>query len=452
MKVIIVGMGRVGSSLARALVKEGHDIVAVENDAAILQDCVNKLDIQGICGNGCIAENLKEAGVEHCDMLIAVTPQDENNILCCMVARVLGAKHLVARVRDPEYFDQFEFMRGSLGINMLVNPEESASHEIMRILRFPEAVKVSSFSRGKVDIVEFKLPAGNKLEGLSLAEVRKKLKISVLIVAIERDGKTIVPGGNTVLKADDTVSVCAKHTEIRTFFRSFGLIKHKVQSVMILGGGRDAFYLARELEESGFSVKLITRSYDRCVEIKGELEKTQVICGNFTDRDVLETEGIAGMDAVVCMSDYDENNIVIALYARERGVEKTITVLHGDSYHGILESIRLDTAISPYRLAAAELARYLRAIDVSENSRVLAMYKIANERAEALLFNVGENALFAGKKIRELSMQSGVLIAAIVRAKNVIIPDGNTQLEKDDEIVVVSTGKQIRALEDILES
>lgn len=452
MKVIIVGMGRVGTTLTEELCKEGHAIVAIEENSETLQECVNKFDIQGICGNGCIADNLKEAGIERCDMLIAVTPQDANNILCCMVARVLGAKHVVARVRDPEYFSQFEFMRGKLGISLLVNPEESAAHEILRILRFPAALKVNSFSGGKVDIVEFKLPPDCKLAGLSLAEVRKKLTVPVLIVAIERDGGIIVPDGNVVLRAGDVLSACAKHSEMRTFFRTFGLLKHKAQSVMILGGGRMAFYLARELEESGFSVKIISNSYDKCVEIKSGLEKTQVICGDYTNRDVLENEGIEGTDAVVCMSAYDENNIVTSLFAREKKVEKTITVLHGDSYRGILESIQIDTVVSPYRLTAAELARYLRAVDVQENCAVKALYKIAGEKVEALLFNINSDERFVGKKLMELQLRKGVLLAAVIRGKTASIPSGSFELEQNDDLIVISSGKQILGLEDILQS
>ena len=452
MKVIIVGLGRVGLTLAGELCKEGHDIVAVENNPTVLQECVNKLDIQGICGNGCIADNLREAGVAHCDMLVAVTRQDENNILCCMVAKVLGAKRLVARVRDPEYFDQFEFMHGKLGIDKLVNPEESVSHEILRILRFPAAVKVSSFSGGKVDIVEIKLPQESKIEGVTLADMRKKSKVNVLVVAVEREGKILIPDGNTALTGGDSISICAKHAELRTFFRTFGLLKHKIQAVMILGGGREAFYLARELEDSGFSVKIITNSYDRCLEIKGGLDKTQVVCGDYTDRDVLENEGIEGADAVVCMSPYDENNIVTALFAKEKGVAKTISVLHGDSYRGLLESIRLDTAISPYTLAAAELARYLRAVDVSDGRQVKAMYKIAGERAEGLLFGIAGDDRFVGKSVKELRLRKGILIAAVVRGKTAYIPDGSFTLEENDDLVVISTGDQLYELGEMLQS
>ncbi|MBO5045916.1 MAG: Trk system potassium transporter TrkA [Clostridia bacterium] len=452
MKVVIVGLGRVGLTLAKVLCEEGHDIVAIERNAETLQESVNHLDIQGIVGNGCVAENLQSAGVAQCDLFVAVTAQDENNLLCCMVARVLGAKRVVARVRDPEYYEQFQFMRESLGINSLVNPEVAASHEISRILRFPTAMKVSSFSAGKVEIIECKIPSGCKLIGASLAEIGKQSKPKVLVVAIERDGKTFIPDGSTVLQEDDVINVCAKHAALRTFFRNYGLLKHRVQSVVILGGGRDAFYLARMLEESAFSVKIIAHDYDRCREIKSGLKHTQVVCGDYTDREILDREGISDADAVVCMSEHDENNIVIALYAKEQGVEKVIPLLHGDGYRGLLENIKLESSISPYRLAAAELARYLRAIDVEEGHQVLAMYKIANEGAEALLFKVDKDERFIGKPLKDLKIKRGNLISAVIRNATVHIPDGNFVLEENDEIVVVSTAEQLYELEEILQS
>lgn len=452
MKIVIVGMGRVGQILTEELCKEGHDIVAIESDAATLQDCVNRFDIQGVCGKGCSADILLEAGVFGCDMLVSVMPEDESNILCCIVARELGAHNLVARVRSPEYFRQFEFLRSRLGIAMLVNPEEAASHEIQRILCFPAATKIDSFSGGKVDVVEFKLPKESKLEGLTLAEIRKRLKVDALIVTIEREGKIIIPGGDTALRSGDTVGVCARHLEIGAFFRTFGLFRQKAATVMILGGGEDVFYLARGLEASGFFVKIVCNSYERCLAFKGGLKKAVVVCGDYTDREVLEREGIAGADAVVSMSHYDENNIVTSLFAGAKGVKKPVAILRGESYRGLLETVGIDTVVSPYRLAAAAIVRYLRARDVKEGSGVKAMYKLADERAEALLFNVNDNPRLIGKPLRDLPLERGNLIAAVVRGKNVFIPDGNFVLEGKDDVVVISSGERIFELEDVLSS
>ncbi len=450
MKVIIVGMGRVGSTLAGELCREGHSVIAVESDPSVLQECVNKFDIQGVCGKGCSADILLEAGVESCDMLVSVMPEDENNILCCIVAKALGASNLLARVRDPEYYKQFEFLRNKIGIGMLVNPEEAAAHEIMRVLRFPVATKVNSFSNGKVDIVEFKLPKESKLEGLTLAEIRKKLKIDALIVTIEREGKIIVPNGDVALRANDVVGVCAKHYEVGAFFRTFGLFRQKADTVLILGGGDDVFYLAKDLEESGFFVKIICNSYDRCFKFKSGLKKAVVVCGDYTDREVLEREGIAEADAVVSMSHYDENNIVTSLFAKAKGVKKPVAILRGDSYRGLLETVGIDTAISPYRLAAAAIVRYLRATNVDPDGAVQAMYKLADERAEALLFNINGNEQFVGKCLKELPLVKGVLIAAVVRGRNVYIPDGNFRMEEKDDVVVISSGERISELEDLI--
>lgn len=452
MKIVIVGMGRIGTTVVEELCKEGHDIVAIDNDAEKIQDCVNRFDILGVTGNGCSAEILREAGVEKCDMLVAVTPHDEYNLLCCVVAKALGAKHLVARVRDPEYDRSYDFLRKRLGIQLFINPEETASQEILRILRFPAATKVTTFSNGKVEIVEFKVPEKNALAGLSLIELRKRINVPALIVTIEREGKLEIPGGTAVIKAGDVVNVCATQKEIKNFFRAFGLFQHKAQTVIILGGGDDVFYLARELVEREFFVKIICNSMERCEEIKGELEKAVVVFGDYTDREVLEREGVATADAVVSMSHYDENNIVTSLFAKAKGAKKTITTLRGDSYRGILESIHIDTAISPHRLAATEITRYLRALDVQESSGVKAMYKFSDDRAEALLFNVGESAQFAGVRLKDLPLHKGILLAAVVRGKTVCIPDGNFSLETGDELVVISSGKPILELEDMLQS
>jgi len=451
MKVIIIGMGRMGITLTEELCREGHSIVAIERDAAVLEECVNKYDIQGVCGNGCSAEVLREAGVEKCDMLISVTPQDENNILCCIVARALGVGNLVARVRDPDYFTQFGFLRESLGIGLLVNPEQAAAEEILRILRFPAAMKIHHFSGGKVTVMEFKLPAHSKIVGLSLIELRRKIKSAVLIVAIERDGQVIVPDGEITLHAGDILSVCASYSEVRSFFCAAEILLPKAQSVMILGGSDDAFYLARELEDSGFFVKIICTSLEKGEKIKSGLARTEVACGDFTDRRVLEREGIAGTDALVCMSHYDENNIVAALYAKSKGVKKTITVLHGDSYRDILESVGVETEISPYRLAAADIARHLRSIE-AKNGGATAMYKLAGEQAEALLFNVEAGSRLIGIPLKALSLRKGILIAAVVRGKSVFIPDGSFVLNEKDKVVVISSGEIILQMEDVLRS
>lgn len=452
MNVIIVGIGRTGISIVKNLSSESHNIVAIDLDSERINDAVNRYDIQGICGNGCMESILEEAGVENTDLLISVTDSDEQNILSCLMGKAMGVKHLIAHVRNPEYFSQFEGMREKFGIGMFINPEATLAEEITKLLRFPSAVKVSSFSGGRLEIAEIKVSKDSKICGKTLKELKHNSKTDFLIVAIVRGDEVIVPNGSTVIEEDDVINVCAKHFELKNLFSYFGFLKHKVQSVMILGCNDDAYYLASILELNGFNVKLIGKNYDKCLELKNRLENVNVICDDFTDKDVLDREGIDSVGAVVSMSTYDENNIVTSLYAKNRRVSKVITVLRKDEYSGILQEIDLESPVSPYELAGAEIAKYVRSIDVPKDSQILSMQKIAGGRAEALFFNVGGNTAFVGKSVKDLNvnMKDGVLIVAVSRKRTSVIPDGNTLIEEDDGIIVASVKNTIYQLEDVL--
>ena len=454
MKVVVVGLGKVGRNILQCLVEERHDIVAIDENAETVQDIVDRYDVKGLCGNGCIAENLEEAGADTADLLLSVTPSDEQNVLCCLIAKSLGAKNTIARVRDPEYNQQADFMREKLGIDRLVNPDKALAKEIIRLLRFPSAEKISSFADGKVEIVEMKIPPASVLAGKKLSEIDVRNKrFSVLIAAIERGGEIIVPGGDTVLKEGDILSICAKHFELCDFLRCYGLLKKKVQYVMILGAGRSAYYLAHDLEMCGFHVKIISPNREKCGDIKNKLENTSVVCGDFTDREILEAEGIADADAVVAMSSYDENNIMISLFAKGKNVPKIVTVVSNDSYGGILESISLDTIISPYQVVAEDTVKYLRSISVPADSRIVALYRIADDRAEALQFNVNHHKEFTDKAVRELhhKLRTGVLITAIVRGKTLVVPGGDTGIRGEDSMIVITTHHgAVSSLDDLL--
>ncbi len=454
MKVIVVGLGKVGRNILQCLIEEEkHDVVVVDQNAETVQSLVDRYDVMGLCGNGCIAENLKEAGVETADLLLSVTPSDEQNVLCCLIAKSLGVKNTIARVRDPEYNQQADFMREKLGIDRLVNPDKSLAKEIIRLLRFPSAKKISSFSDGKVEIVEMRLPADCALAGRRLNEINVKGKrLSILISAVERGGEIIIPNGETVLKEGDVLSICAKHFELCEFLRAYGLLKKKVQYVMILGAGRSAYYLAHDLETCGFQVKIISPNREKCTDIKNKLNNSSVVCGDFTDKEILEAEGIAEADAVVAMSTYDENNIMISLFAKAKEVAKIVTVVNNDSYGGILESIPLDTVVSPYQVVAEDTLKYLRSISVPADSRIVALYRIADDRAEALQFNVNHHREFTDKAVKDLhqKLRSGILITAIVRGNALVVPNGETVIRGEDSIIVITTQGFVSSLEDIL--
>ena len=453
MKVIVVGVGKVGRNILQCLVEESHDIVVVDQNAEAVQTVVDRYDVMGLCGNGCIAENLKEAGADTADLVISVTPSDEQNVLCCLIAKSLGAKNTIARVRDPEYNQQSAFMRDKLGIGRLVNPDKALAEEITRLLRFPSAEKISTFAEGKVEIVEMKIPVGSIMAGKKLSEINTgKKRFSILIAAVERDGNIVVPNGETVLKDGDVLSICAKHFELCDFLRGYGLLKKKVQYVMILGSERSAYYLAHDLETCGFKVKIISPNREKCLDMENKLDETSVICGDFTDKEVLEAEGISDADAIVAMSSYDENNIMISLFAKGKKVPKIVTVVSNASYGGILESIDLDTVVSPYQVVAEDTVKYRRSISVPADSRIVALYRIADDRAEALQFNVNHHREFENKAIKDLHhrLRHGILITAIVRGKTLVIPNGDTVIKGDDSIIVITTEGAISSLDDIL--
>lgn len=461
MKIIVVGAGKTGSSLIKNLSVESHDIVAIDIDSELVQENIEKYDINGIVGNGCLAPILIEAGAEDADLFIAVTDKDEMNILSCVVGKSLGAQHIIAQVRDPQYYENFESMGEKLGINMFVNLEATLADKIATLLKAPAGVNLSAFYSGRraggrggrLEIAECIIDANNRVCGKSLAEIRATHKCDFLIVAIERGEKVIVPNGNTVIEADDIVSVCTKHGELRKVATCFGIGKQKVDSAMILGCEEDAYYLAARLLDEGVEVKLIGKDRDKCEDIKTRLEKLNVICDDYNDKEVLIREGIDETDALVAMTPSDENNIVASLYARTRNEDmKVVTIVNTDLYRDMLEDIDLNLVLSPYELSGAEIAKYTRSINVPKDSQIISMNKIAGGKSEALRFTVGKNELFVGKQIAELSkdMLQGVLVCAIIRGRAFILPHGDTVLEEDDDIIIASLENKITKLEDIL--
>lgn len=453
MKVIVVGVDKTGQSLIKNLSNEKHDIVGVDTDAAQVQSVIEQYDVNGVVGNGCFSPILAEAGAADADLLIAVTDRDETNILCCLVGKSLGAHNLIAQVRNPDYYANFESMVGRLGIDRFVNLKAILAEHIARIIKTSADVNLNSFAGGRLEIAEIKIAADSKFCGKALSELRGNRKKDFLVVAIERGSEVIVPNGSAVLQAGDVLSVCARHQEQRDVFGYFGVAKHKIQSVLIVGSGDEAYYLASALLSEGLDVKIIGREWKQCEAIKSALPEANVICDDYTDKKVLDREGFGSMDAIVAMAPSEETNIVTSLYAKTKNVSKAVTVLWSDSYRGLLEEISLNLAVSPYDLAGAEIATYVRSIDVPKDSQIISMQKIAGGKAEALYFNIGKNTLFVGRSVKELGplMKRGVLIGALVRKRSAIIPHGETVLEEGDGIVVASLQNIITKLEDILE-
>ena len=451
MKVVIVGDGKVGSTIAKQLSGEGHDIIVIDNNTTVLNNASNTMDIMSVEGNGASMSVQKRAGVPGADLLIAATSADEVNMLSCLVGKKVGAKNTIARVRNPEYYEQIRELKDELGLSMSVNPEYAAAMEISRLLRFPSALKIESFARGRVELVEIKIPPHSVLDGMPLWAIYKEFQVKVLICAVQREGKVFIPGGDFVLQAGDKINLTAPHLEIANFFRAIGIFRTGVKSVMILGGGRLAYYLAKELLAMHVRVKIIELDYNRCEYLCEMLPEAVIIHGDGTDKELLQEEGLEMTDAMVCLTGMDEENIVVSLYAKAKKVSKVIAKINRISFDEILDNLDIDGVISPKTTAANHIVRYVRAMQNSAgSSNVETLHRLVNDQVEALEFKVREKSAVVGIPLKELKTKDELLVATIIRGSKVIIAGGNDSIEVGDNVIIVTTNKQLMDLKDIL--
>ncbi|HEY8445137.1 MAG TPA: Trk system potassium transporter TrkA [Bacilli bacterium] len=450
MKIIIVGAGKVGKNLTSFLSQENHDITVIDTNPNVIQDVVDKYDVQGLVGNGASHEILMDAEVNKTDLLIASSSSDELNILSCLVAKMNGVKHTIARVRNPEYSSQVNYLHDQLGLNLIVNPELEAANEILQMLKFPSALKVDKFANGRVDIVEVKLDESSPLVGASLSKIRSQLQVKFLICAVERDGKAYIPSGDFVFKAKDKIHVTASNKEITRLFKKLGILKDRAKQVIIIGGGKISYYLAKQLDEGNVNVKIIEMDEDRCEELSNLLDHVTIIHGEGSDHNLLDEEGINNCDSVVALTGFDEENIIISLYAQRKNVSKVITKINRDNLTDILETIGIDSIISPKAIITNSVLSYVRSIESTVGSQVKTLYKLVNNQVEATEFYIPQATDFTNIPFKDLQTKKNVLIACIIRNKAIIIPSGEDCLQPFDSVVVVSTDK-IRSLEDIME-
>ena len=449
MKVVVVGGGKVGQLLTQLLVEEDHDVVVIDNREHILELIQTNYDVAVVHGNGATVEVQSEAGVEESDLLIAATSSDEVNLLCCVVANMLGTAHTVARVRNPEYDHQIEFLRQKLGLDIALNPEKATAREIFRILQYPSFLKRDSFAQGRVELVEIKLPADSQLVGKKLMESKDILRVNALICVVDRDGDVFIPDGNFVLQAGDHIMVAAEGARLLNLMRSLNIMKKPIHDVMIVGGGSIALYLTQLLEKSRANVTIVETDREKCEELSAELPKATVIHGNGTDQELLLSEGIRDMDAVITLTGMDEENMIISMFANSLDVPKTVTKINRTEYIGVLGKAGIDTTVSPKLLVANEIMRYVRTIyhDDSRIScdltgKIETLYRLAHGKAEALGFTVPFDGDYQGKTLMELKLKPNILIASIIRDYQVIIPKGSDCLMPGDSIVVITTSDQ----------
>ncbi|NMB44720.1 MAG: Trk system potassium transporter TrkA, partial [Clostridiales bacterium] len=401
-------------------------------------------------GNGASYHVLQEADASKADLLIATTSSDEINMLSCLIAKKLGTKRTVARVRNPEYSEQLFIMREELGLNMSINPDYSAAKEISRVLRFPSAQKVETFSRGKAELVQMLVEEGSSLDGQPLFTIGSKFKSRILICAIERGDKVIIPKGDVVLQAGDEIYITASAGQVNNFVKNAGILKEKIKSVIITGGGRISYYLAKMLEGTGMDIKIIERDYKRAKFLSEELPEVMIIHGDGTNHDLLLEEGIDETDAFVALTGNDEENIIVSMFASNHEVRKIITKVNNLDLAHLLNEYLLDTVISPRYLTANQIIQYARAIQNSMGSNVKTLHRIINDQVEVLEFSVKVKHDFLGIKLKDLNLKDNLLVSSIIRGNNIIVPGGEDTIEFNDHVIIVTTIPYLRDLKDIV--
>ena len=451
MNIIIAGGGKVGSLLTRQLSLEGHAVTVIDSDYQILQTSVERYDVICVHGNCAAMGVLQQAGVRDADLLIAATSHDEVNLLCCTTAHALNPKlHTIARIRDPEYTEQSYRMRDVFGLSMVINPENQAATEMERLLKYPGFLRRDTFAKGKTEIVELRVDAGSKLCNIRLMDMRSIVKCQVLVCAVLRGGTASAPKGDFVLREGDRIFVTALSENLTTLLKNLGILTRRVHNVTICGGGRISYYLASRLEKAGISSRIIERDYDRCKELCELLPNTQIIHGDVSEKDLLESEGLDRSDALVSLSGRDELNMIVSLYAASRGVPQVITRVDNTENRGVIDALSLGSVVCPSELVSSNIVRYVRAME-NQTGAALTVHSIADGQAEAMEFLVDDTTRYCGKPLKEIKLKPNILVVGISHGATTEIANGNSVFRKGDIVVVVDTNSReiIRQLNDI---
>lgn len=451
MKIVIIGAGKVGYQIAKQLCEENYDVTLIDTNLTKLREISNKLDVFCVSGDGVSVEVQKEAEVPHADLVIACAPTDEINMLSCLIAKRLGAKNTIARVRNPIYYEQIELLREDLHLSMTINPELAVANEIARVLIFPSASKVETFAKGKVELVELTVRDDNPIIGMSLAEMYRKLKIKVLVCAVQRGTEVYIPDGSFTIKEGDKIHVAASHQALEEFFKETGARKRKIKKVIIGGGGRVGFYLAKQLCSMGMDVKLIEQNRNKCEELCELLPKATIICGDATEHDLLMEENIGEADAFVTLTGLDEENIIAGLFANIQGVKKIVAKVNEDSRIKMVQGLGIDSIVSAKNTTADVILSYVRAKQNSYSSaNVETMYRLVDDRVEALEFIIKDRTPYTSIPLKDLKFKPNNLIACIARGNQIIIPSGNDSFQEGDSVVIVTKDKKVQDIKDIL--
>ena len=450
MNIIVAGDGKVGATLVRLLSTEGHDLTLIDLNQKTLENTVELYDVMAVNGNCASMGVLLEAGIQDADLLIAVTGQDEVNLLSCMTAHGINPKlHTIARIRNPEYTDQIHSMRDLFALSMTVNPEKQAALEMEKLLRFPGFLRRESFAKGKAEIVELRVDDNSKLKDVSLIEMYRIVKCRVLVCAVLRGGKAITPGGQFVLRSGDRIFVTAPTSNLAHLLKNLGIGIHRVKSCLIGGGGRTSYYLAQLLEDDGIRVKILEKDPDRCRVLAGALEKTEIIHGDFSNRKVLEAAGLSECDAFLSLSGIDEINMITSLHASGQGVKQVITHLGRPENSMLAGGMRIGSIVCPRELCSNDIVRYVRAME-NQTGAAISVHGIADGNAEAVEFLADDTTKNLNVPLKGLKLRPNVLIASIFHGDKVEIPHGTSTIQSGDSVVVVTTERgAIDTLNDI---
>ena len=450
MNIIIVGCGKVGQTLATQLNEEGNNITVIDVSAESVDEISSRYDVMGIVGNGATHTVQREAGIDNADLLIAVTGSDELNLLCCLIAKKAGNCQTIARVKNPIYSAEAPYLKDELGLAMVINPEYAAAQEISRILRFPSAIKIETFAKGSVELLKFRLPENNKLIGMSVKEMMIKFKCDILVCTVERGNEAYIANGDFVFEGKDIVSIIATPKNAQDFFKKIEYKTQAVKSAMVVGGGDTAHYLCDILQKSGIAIKIIEKDLERCEALCDKWNDVAVIHGDATDKQVLLEEGIDEIGAFIALTGLDEENILLSLYAKSVGDAKLITQINRIDYDDVIRHLDLDSTIYPENITSDIIVRYARAMKNTLGSNVETLYNVIQGKVEASEFIVRENSPITGTPLAQLKFKDGVLIAALLRDKTVIIPRGYDTIQPGDAVVIVSRKMALHDICDVL--
>lgn len=451
MNIIVVGCGKVGYTLVEQLNNEDHDVVVVDERPEKLQSITDNLDAMGVLGNGMSHSTLLEAGITTADLLIAVTGDDEKNLLCCLIARKTGHCQTIARVRNPIYNEEIEFLKKEFGLAMIINPEQATAMEIAQIFQFPSAIRVDSFAKGHMALLHFRIGANSPLVGLQLFKFHQTLHSDVLVCTVIRGDDVIIPNGEFQFAAGDIVAIASERRNALEFFRKIGVAKNRVGNAMLAGGGKISYYLAKSLLQSGIDVTIIEEDRARCEELSELLPKATIICGDATDQRLLAQEGLANADGFAALTGLDEENILLSLYANKISSARTVTKINRISFHTVINELNLGSIVYPRVTTSDYILKHVRSTYYSKNSNVEKLYKLANGKAEALEFTIKESSAVSGIPLQDLNLRKNTLICCIYRDGKVIIPSGQDMMMEGDSVLVVISGYRVSDIREILE-